>query len=49
MYAREAEAELREIVRYTARKWDAGRAQAYARLMDEAAADLALGQGVFKE
>ena len=49
VYAREAEAELREIVRYTARQWGAGQAQAYARLMDEAAADLALGQGVFKE
>ena len=48
MYAREAEAELREIVRYTARQWGAGQAQAYARLMDEAA-DLALDQGVFKE
>jgi plasmid stabilization system protein ParE len=46
---REAETELREIVRYTARQWGAGQAQAYARLMDEAATDLALGQGVFKE
>ena len=49
VYVREAETELREIVRYTARQWGAAQAQAYARLMDEAATDLALGQGVFKE
>lgn len=49
VYAREAQAELREIVRYAARQWGAAQAQAYARQIDEAATDLATGQGVFKD
>ena len=48
VYTREAQAELREIVRYTAQKWDAAQAKAYARQIDEVAVELATGQGVFK-
>jgi len=49
VYAREAQAELREIVRYTAQQWGAAKARAYAHQIDKAAADLATGQGVFKD
>jgi plasmid stabilization system protein ParE len=49
VYTREAEAELREIVRYTTRRWGAAKARAYARQIDDAAAALAAGQGVFKD
>lgn len=49
VYGREAQAELSEIVRYTAQQWGAAQARAYARQIDEAAEDLALGQGVFKD
>ncbi len=49
VYAREAQAELREIVRYTARQWGAPQARAYARQIDEAATELATGRGVFKD
>lgn len=49
VYAREAQAELREIVRYSAQQWGAAQARAYARQIDEAATVLATGQGVFKD
>lgn len=49
VYTGEAQAELREIVRYTAQQWGAAQAKAYARQIDEAAAELATGQGVFKD
>ena len=49
VYAREAQAELREILRYSAQQWGAARTRAYARQIDDAATDLALGQGVFKD
>lgn len=49
VYASEAQAELREVVRYTARQWGAAQARAYARQIDEAAEDLATGEGVFKD
>ena len=49
VYSRQAEAELREIVRYTAKQWGATQARSYARQIDAAAAALATGQGVFKD
>jgi len=49
VYAHEARAELREIVRYTAQQWGAAQARAYARQIDEAAAELATGRGGFKD
>jgi len=49
VYARQAEAELREIVRYTTRQWGATQARTYARQIDMVAAALAAGQGVFKD
>ena len=49
VYSRQAQAELREIVRHTAQQWGADQARAYARQIDEAAADLASGEGVFKD
>lgn len=49
VYAPEAQAELREIVRYTARQWGAAQARVYARQIDEAADDLATGRGIFKD
>jgi plasmid stabilization system protein ParE len=49
VYSLEAQAELREIVRHTARQWGAARARSYARQIDEAAGDLATGQGFFKD
>lgn len=49
VYSRQAEDELREIVRYTARKWGAAQARSYARQIDAAAATLATGQGVFMD
>lgn len=49
VYTHQAEAELREIVRYTTRQWGAAQARAYARQIDDAAAALAAGQGVFKD
>lgn len=49
VYARQAQAELREMVRHTARQWGAAQARTYARQIDEAAADLARGEGVFKD
>ena len=47
VYAREAQAELRKIVRFTARQWGTAQARDYARQIDDAAEDLATGQGVF--
>ena len=49
VYTREAEAELREIVRYSTRQWGVAQARAYARQIDAVAAALAAGQGVFKD
>jgi len=49
VYSREAQAELREIVRYTAQQWGAAQARAYARQIDEAANDLVTGLGVIKD
>lgn len=49
VYAREAQAELREIVRYTAQQWGAAQARAYAHQIDQVATELAAGQGVFKD
>ena len=49
VYSLEAQAELREIVRHTARQWGAAQARSYARQIDEAAGDLATGQGFFKD
>ena len=47
-YALEAQNELADIVRYTARQWGAAQARKYAAQLDAAANDLASGQGVFK-
>jgi len=47
-YALEAQNELAEIVRYTARQWGAAQARKYAAQLDAAANDLAPGLGVFK-
>jgi len=49
VYTRQAEAELREIVRYTTRQWGVAQARVYARQIDAVAAALAAGQGVFKD
>jgi toxin ParE1/3/4 len=49
VYAREAQAELRDIVRHTVKQWGADQARTYARQIDDAAADLATGQGVYKD
>ena len=49
VYTRQAEAELREIVRYTTRQWGVAQARAYARQIDTVASALAAGQGVFKD
>lgn len=48
IYSRLAEADLREIIRHTARKWGAAQARAYARQIDDAAA-VATGRGAFKD
>ena len=42
-YALEAQNELADIVRYTARQWGAAQARKYAAQLDAAANDLALG------
>lgn len=49
VYTRQAEAELREIVRYTTREWGAAQARAYSRQIDAVASALAAGQSVFKD
>ena len=49
VYAREAQAELHEIVRYTAKQWGAAQARDYAGLIDAAATDLATGRGLYKD
>lgn len=49
VYANAARDDLREILRYTNRRWGATQARAYARQLDEAAAALAAGQGAFKD
>lgn len=43
VYAPQAQAELRAIVRYTAQQWGAAQARDYAGLIDAAATDLAVG------
>ena len=48
VYALEAQNELADIVRYTARQWGAAQARTYAAQLDAAANDLASGQGVFR-
>jgi len=49
VYTRQAEAELREIVRYTTRQWGVAQARVCARQIDAVAVALAAGQGVFKD
>jgi len=49
VYAREAQAELRQILSYTTQQWGAAQARAYAGQIDSAANDLATGQGLFKD
>jgi plasmid stabilization system protein ParE len=49
LYAHEAQGELREIVRYTAKQWGAAQARDYAGLIDAAATDLATGRGLYKD
>ncbi|MBW7899879.1 MAG: type II toxin-antitoxin system RelE/ParE family toxin [Rhodocyclaceae bacterium] len=49
LYSTLADTDLREILRYTQRKWGAAQARAYARQIDDAAAALATGHGVFKD
>lgn len=49
VYAREAQGELREIVRYTSQQWGAAQARDYAGLIDAAATDLATGRGLYKD
>jgi toxin ParE1/3/4 len=49
VYGGEAQAELLDIVRYTARQWGADQARAYVRQIDKAAAELAAGQGIYKD
>ena len=49
VYAPQAQAELRAIVRYTAQQWGAAQARDYAGLIDTAATDLATGRGLFKD
>jgi len=48
-YTRQAENELREILRYTTRKWGPAQARAYARKIEQTATALATGRGVFRE
>lgn len=45
---RSAAADLREIVRYSLKAWGRPQCQAYIAQIEEAAEELALGQGVFK-
>lgn len=49
VYTQQAEADLREIVRYTARQWGAAQARVYAQQIDAAAVALATSQGAFKD
>ena len=48
-YALEAQTELAEIVRYTAQQRGAAQAKEYAGQIDDGAADLAIGKGVYKD
>jgi plasmid stabilization system protein ParE len=45
IYALEAQNELSDIFRYTARQWGAAQARTYAAQLDAAANDIATGQG----
>ena len=40
---------MRDIVRHTTRQWSAAQARTHAQRIDDAAADLAAGRGVFKD
>ena len=44
-----AEADLREITRYTATHWGAARCRTYIAALEEKAEAVARGQGVFKD
>ena len=49
VFAKAAVADLREITRYTVEQWGAAQARSYAKLIEDAAADLAESHGVFKD
>jgi plasmid stabilization system protein ParE len=49
VYGGAAQAELRDIFGYTAQQRGADQARAYARQIDKAAAELATGQGIYKD
>ncbi len=48
IYSTLADTDLREILRYTRRKWGAEQVRTYARQIDDAAAALATGHATFK-
>lgn len=45
---RSAAADLREVVRYTLQNWGRSQCQTYITQIEEAAVELALGQGVYR-
>jgi len=45
---RSAAADLREVVRYTVQNWGKAQCQAYIAEIEEAATDVALGKGLYK-
>lgn len=49
IYSERADADLREITRYTRKHWGPAQARTYARQIDAAASEVAQGQGVFKD
>ncbi|WP_417845176.1 type II toxin-antitoxin system RelE/ParE family toxin [Thalassospira sp.] len=44
-----AEADLRDIIRYTGKKWGAAQVRRYMGRLEQAIVGLAAGQGAFKE
>ena len=48
VYAPAAAADLREIARYTTKQWGVAQARSYIKQIDDAAAAVASGQGVFR-
>ncbi len=49
VYAKAAADDLREITRYTLQHWGEQQCRAYIAALETKAAELALGQGVFKD
>jgi plasmid stabilization system protein ParE len=46
---RSAQADLKEIVRYTQREWGIAQCRAYVERLETSATELALGQGRFRQ